>query len=47
MAALTAAPYRVDAKRLMARGVGPLAPQAPNADEAGRTRNRRVEMVLQ
>ena len=47
VAALTAAPYRVDAKRLMARGVGPLAPQATNADEAGRARNRRVEMVLQ
>lgn len=47
VAALSAAPYRVDAKRLLARGVGPLTPQASNADETGRARNRRVEMVLQ
>lgn len=32
--------------RLMAEGVGPLAPVASSADEAGRARNRRVEMVL-
>jgi outer membrane protein OmpA-like peptidoglycan-associated protein len=32
--------------RLAAEGVGPLAPVASNADEAGRAKNRRVEMVL-
>ena len=32
--------------RLSADGVGPLAPAAINADEAGRAKNRRVEMVL-
>jgi len=32
--------------RLTADGVGPLAPAASNADEAGRAKNRRVEMVL-
>jgi outer membrane protein OmpA-like peptidoglycan-associated protein len=32
--------------RLAAEGVGPLAPAASNADEAGRAKNRRVEMVL-
>jgi OmpA-OmpF porin, OOP family len=47
VAALTAAPYAVDPKRLLARGVANVAPVASNADEAGRSRNRRVEMVLQ
>lgn len=47
VAALSAAPYAVDPKRLLARGVANVAPVASNADEAGRTRNRRVEMVLQ
>ncbi|HRE15309.1 MAG TPA: OmpA family protein [Usitatibacteraceae bacterium] len=32
--------------RLAADGVGPLAPVASNTDEAGRAKNRRVEMVL-
>jgi outer membrane protein OmpA-like peptidoglycan-associated protein len=32
--------------RLTADGVGPLAPVAPNDSEAGRAKNRRVEMVL-
>jgi outer membrane protein OmpA-like peptidoglycan-associated protein len=32
--------------RLGAEGVGPYAPVASNADEAGRAKNRRVEMVL-
>lgn len=32
--------------RLASEGVGPLAPVAPNGDEAGRAKNRRVEMVL-
>jgi OmpA-OmpF porin, OOP family len=47
VAALSAAPYSIDPKRLLARGVANLAPVASNADESGRARNRRVEMVLQ
>jgi len=47
VAALAAAPYAVDPKRLLARGVANVAPVASNTDEAGRARNRRVEMVLQ
>jgi outer membrane protein OmpA-like peptidoglycan-associated protein len=31
---------------LTAEGVGPLAPVASNTDDAGRAKNRRVEMVL-
>lgn len=38
--------YRIDAARLMARGVGPLAPVASNEAEDGRARNRRVELVM-
>lgn len=34
-------------QRLAARGVASLSPVASNGDEAGRARNRRVEMVLQ
>lgn len=37
----------IPAARIIARGVGPLSPAAPNADEAGRSKNRRVELVLQ
>lgn len=35
----------IPAARVAARGVGPLAPVASNADEAGRALNRRVEIV--
>jgi outer membrane protein OmpA-like peptidoglycan-associated protein len=35
----------IDGGRLTAAGVGPYAPVAPNATEAGRARNRRVELV--
>jgi len=42
-----AADYRVAAPRLIANGVGPLAPVASNAAEEGRTKNRRVELVAQ
>ena len=35
----------IAAARLTGHGVGPLAPVAPNADEAGRARNRRTELV--
>ncbi len=37
--------HRIDASRLAARGVGPLAPEATNATDAGRATNRRVEIV--
>lgn len=39
--------YKVDPKRLSAAGVAGYAPLASNADEAGRARNRRVELVAQ
>lgn len=38
--------HGIAADRLTPDGVGPLAPAASNADEAGRAKNRRVEMVL-
>lgn len=37
----------VDGKRLQAKGVANLAPLAANGDDAGRARNRRVELVAQ
>jgi outer membrane protein OmpA-like peptidoglycan-associated protein len=37
----------VAAARLKGFGVGPLAPVAGNDDEAGRAKNRRVELVKQ
>ena len=39
--------YKIDAKRLQSRGVANLAPLAGNGNDAGRARNRRVELVLQ
>ena len=39
--------YSVDANRLKAHGVGPLAPVASNKTEEGRAKNRRVELVEQ
>ena len=39
--------HAVDSKRLTARGVANLAPLASNAGEAGRAKNRRVELVAQ
>lgn len=39
--------YKVEAKRLSAAGVASYAPLASNADDTGRARNRRVELVLQ
>lgn len=47
VAALTAAPYKVDARRLMPKGLASLAPVAGNGDDAGKARNRRVELVAQ
>lgn len=37
--------HGIAAARLEGHGVGPLAPVAPNANESGRARNRRVELV--
>ncbi len=37
--------YKIEAGRLIGRGLGAFAPVASNADEAGRARNRRVELV--
>jgi OOP family OmpA-OmpF porin len=42
-----ASKFRIDAKRLTPRGLGPLAPLASNRSEDGQAKNRRVEMVEQ
>ncbi len=39
--------YKIDAKRLMAKGAANISPVASNSSEAGRTKNRRVELVEQ
>lgn len=39
--------YGIARSRLTPEGVGPLAPVATNSSDAGRAKNRRVEMVLQ
>lgn len=39
--------YKIDARRLAAAGVASYAPVASNANDAGRARNRRVELVAQ
>jgi outer membrane protein OmpA-like peptidoglycan-associated protein len=39
--------YKVDARRLAAKGVASYAPVASNDAEAGREKNRRVELVKQ
>lgn len=41
------ADYRIDSKRLSAKGVASYAPVASNDAEAGREKNRRVELVKQ
>lgn len=41
------AKYGIARSRLTPEGVGPLAPVATNYKDAGRAKNRRVEMVLQ
>ena len=42
-----AARHGIDAKRLTARGLGPLSPVATNRSEDGKAKNRRVELVEQ
>lgn len=44
--ALTAE-YKIDARRLSAKGIASYAPLASNNDDAGREKNRRVELVKQ
>ncbi len=39
--------YKIDPKRLAAKGVASLAPLASNDSDAGRAKNRRVELVKQ
>jgi len=39
--------YGVDSSRLLPDGVGPLAPVLANSSDAGRAKNRRVELVAQ
>jgi len=38
--------YRISKDQLIAKGVGPLSPNATNQNESGRVLNRRVELVL-
>jgi OmpA-OmpF porin, OOP family len=39
--------HGIEARRLLPYGVGPYAPVVSNATEEGRTKNRRVELVIQ
>ncbi|QHJ00921.1 OmpA family protein [Xylophilus rhododendri] len=47
VAGALAASYKIEAARMVGRGVASLAPLASNAAEEGRAKNRRVELVLQ
>ncbi len=38
--------YKIPARQVAAEGVGYLSPRAPNLSEAGRERNRRVEVMM-
>ena len=42
-----AAKHGIAADRMVAKGVGPLSPLAPNDNEDGQAKNRRVELVRQ
>ncbi|HEY0996755.1 MAG TPA: OmpA family protein [Gemmatimonadaceae bacterium] len=44
-AALSAAPYGIDAARFATKGLGAVKPKAPNTSPEGRQQNRRVELV--
>ena len=39
--------YKIDGKRLSAKGIASYAPVASNDSDAGREKNRRVELVKQ
>jgi outer membrane protein OmpA-like peptidoglycan-associated protein len=39
--------YHIAPNRLVAKGVASLSPLAPNTDDPGRAKNRRVELVVQ
>ncbi len=39
--------YKIDAKRIASRGVASFSPMASNENDAGRAKNRRVELVAQ
>ena len=45
--AALAADYKIDARRMSAKGLGSYAPVASNDDDRGRQKNRRVELVKQ
>lgn len=45
--ALSQTPYGIEAGRLSAKGLANMAPLASNAEETGRAKNRRVELVAQ
>jgi OmpA-OmpF porin, OOP family len=47
IAAALAKDYKVDPKRMLARGSASFSPVASNGSDAGRARNRRVELVEQ
>ena len=47
VAAALAKDYGIAKDRLTANGVGSLAPVASNSSDAGKAKNRRVELVLQ
>ncbi|MES2831313.1 MAG: OmpA family protein [Pseudomonadota bacterium] len=47
VARLLTTDYKIDAKRLNAKGVGSYAPITSNNAESGREKNRRVELVKQ
>ncbi|NRF67883.1 DUF4892 domain-containing protein [Aquincola sp. S2] len=47
VAAALVAQHGIETRRLSAQGAASFAPMASNADEAGRAKNRRVEMVAQ
>ena len=47
VAKVLASQYKIEAKRMTAKGIANLSPVASSKDEAGRAKNRRVELVEQ